>query len=483
MNKIISLILAIILGSPALGWSQEPIKPESPSLQQAVPNSIAEPVIASEPVKASEPEKLIQPYTRASQGNTGEPAASDISIRKGEVLTLAKCIEIALRQQPSMLASMYLVDASQSRIGEAVSGYLPQVNLSGSAGRSKTLPTVGSPLQFISNQYAGTAQLTQLIYDFGKTPNQISIAQFNRDASRSDLDATRAQTILNAKTAYYGLLKAQKNLDVARETVAQYVQHLDQAKGFFEVGVKPKFDVTKAEVDLSNSQLNLITADNAMKIARATLNNAMGLPDAPDYKVEDSMTFTKQNPALSQAIDAAVQNRPEMIATERRLKASEETVSLASKGFFPVISGNAAYNRVSFSDPSFKYAGWNAGFSVTIPVFNGFLTYHQIREAQANYNAAKANYDLLKQNIVLEVQQAYLNLMAAADKVPTSELAVRQATENLEIANGRYTFGVGNPIEVTDAQVLYTNARTTYIQALYDYNTAMASLEKSMGLK
>jgi outer membrane protein TolC len=172
-----------------------------------------------------------------------------------------------------------------------------------------------------------------------------------------------------------------------------------------------------------------------------------------------------------------------MIATERRLKASEETVSLAVKGFFPVISGNAAYSRTSFSDPSFRYNGWNAGVAVSIPVFNGFLTYHQIREAQANYNAAKANYDLLKQNIVLEVQQAYLNLLAAADKVPTSELAVRQATENLDIANGRYTAGVGNPIEVTDAEVLYTNARTTYIGALYDFNVAVANLEKSMGLK
>jgi outer membrane protein TolC len=236
-------------------------------------------------------------------------------------------------------------------------------------------------------------------------------------------------------------------------------------------------------VDLSNAQLSLITANNAQKIALATLNNAMGLPDAPDYRVEDIMPFTKQNITFSQAIEAAIQNRPEMIATEWRLKASEETVTLATKGFFPVISGNASYGKASFTDPSFKYSGWNAGVAVTIPIFNGFLTYHQIREAQANYDSAKANYDLLKQNIILEVQQAYLNLIAAADKVPTSELAVKQATENLEIANGRYTFGVGNPIEVTDAEVLYTNARTTYIQALYDYNVAIANLEKSMGLK
>ena len=421
-----------------------------------------------------------------------EPQPAGNLFRKDEVLTLSRCMEIALRQQPSMLASTYTVNASQSRVGEAQSGYFPQVSVSGGYNRIQPMPGSSNATTpgFVTttrvntfDQYSGTAALTQMIYDFGKTPTQVSIAQLNLVASRADLDATRAQTILAVKQAYFGLLKAQRNLEVAKETVSQYVQHLDQAKGFFEVGVKPKFDVTKAEVDLSNAQLNLITADNALKIARVTLNNAMGLSNPPEYRIEDSLSFIRKDLTLAKAIDTSMQNRPEVLATERRVKAAEENVSLATKGFFPVISGSAAYSRASVNEVNLKQDGWNAGVSISIPIFSGFLTYHQVKEADANYSAAKANFDLLKLNVVLEVQQAYLNLLAAADRIPTSELAQRQATENLEIASGRYGAGVGNPIEVTDAQVTYTNAKTTYTQALYDYNIAVANLDKSMGLK
>jgi|WetSurMetagenome_2_1015567.scaffolds.fasta_scaffold00736_6 outer membrane protein len=458
MNRLIILILTLILVSPIGVPAAEPVK--------SAPSANVSPINAPGAVKT--------------------PDGADMGIiKKGEKLTLGRCIEIALIRQPSMLASMYTVDSYQSRIGQAQSGYFPQVSLSGEYNRIKALASSTSSASTgkAYDQYVGTAALTQLIYDFGKTPTQVGIARLNLEASRSDLETTRATTIQTVKQSYYGLLKAQRNLEVAGENVRQYTHHLEQAKGFFEVGTKPKYDVTKAEVDLSNAKLNLITADNALRIAKVTLNNSMGLPEAADYLIEDSLGHIKKNLTLRQAIDTAMQNRPEIIATGHRVKASEENISLAQKGFFPVISGSAAYNRGSFNEMTFRNDGWNAGVAVSFPIFSGFLTHHQVKEAEATYNATKANYELLKQNVILEVEQAYLNLVAAEDRIPTSELAQRQATENLEIANGRYEAGVGNPIEVTDAQVSYSSAKTTYIQALYDYNVAIANLDKSMGLK
>ncbi|MBI5039191.1 MAG: TolC family protein, partial [Nitrospirae bacterium] len=94
-----------------------------------------------------------------------------------------------------------------------------------------------------------------------------------------------------------------------------------------------------------------------------------------------------------------------------------------------------------------------------------------------------ANEELLRQNVFLEVQQSFLNLKEAEERIPAAELTVKQAEENFEIANGRYTAGVGNPIEVTDAEVALSNARRDYIQALYDYKIAQASLGKAMGVR
>jgi TolC family type I secretion outer membrane protein len=423
-----------------------------------------------------------------------EPIKADGPIRMGDVLTLNRCLDIALQQQPALIASQFTIRAGESRVGEAQSAYYPQVNASGGYSRTKPISSGSNGSSSFSgvgssggsgsfDQYTGSATVSQTIFDFGKTPTQVRIQKLNLDASRSDFDATRAQTILSVKQAYYGVLQSQRNLEVAKETVAQFSQHLDQAKGFYEVGVKPKFDVTKADVDLSNARLNQITADNALRIARVTLNNTIGLPDAPEYSVEDSLAYTKRDITLSQAIETAFKNRPELQANDLRVKASEESIELAKKGYFPVVTGNAAYTRASTTEASFREEGWNAGVTVTFPIFSGFLTRHQVAESTALFNAARANYDVLRQNVILEVQQAALNLRAAADRIPTAELAAQQATENLEIANGRYAAGVGNPIEVTDAQVTYTNARTAYTQALYDYNVASANLDKATGVK
>ncbi len=437
---------------------------------------------------------LLLPIATAAQ----EPVKTAGPISTGDVLTLNRCVDIALQHQPAVTAAQYNIKASESRVGEAQSAYYPQISAQGEYNRIKPLSSstsslssnvvsagvgtgsVGSSQSF--DQYTASAILSQTIFDFGKTPTQVGIQKLNLDASRADFDTTRAQTILSVKQAFYGILQAQRNFDVAKETVAQFTQHLDQAKGFYEVGTHPKFDVTKAEVDLSNAKLTLITAGNALRIARVTLNNTMGMPDAPEYAVEDSLAYMKKEITMAQAIESALKSRPEIQATDLRVKASDESIKLARTGYFPVITANAAYNRES-GDTSFREEGWNAGVVITVPIFSGFLTHHQVQESIAIANAARANYAVLTQNVTLEVQQAFLNLRAAEERIPTAELGSQQAAENLEIANGRYAAGVGNPVEVTDAEVANTNAKTAYIQALYDYNVALANLDKAMGMR
>jgi outer membrane protein TolC len=414
------------------------------------------------------------------------PAAEDF-IRKGELLTLPRCIGIAVKRQPNIIAYQSAVSATQSRVGQAQANYYPQVALSGGysrispvGGRSTGTTTV-SGTGGAYNWYSSSASVTQNIYDFGKTSTQVAIQKLNVDASRSDLENITEQIVFNVKQAYYGVLQAQKNRAVAEEAVKQFQQHLDQAKGFYEVGTKSRFDVTKAEVDLSNARLNLIRADNTLKVAAVNLNNAMGLPGAPEYTIEDNLTFKKYETTLEAALSTAFKNRPDLQAITLRRKASEEAVSLAKTGYYPSLTGNAAYNWGAENFPLDH--GWNAGAALTVPLFSGFLTKQQVSEARANLNAAKANEDLVKQTIVLDVQQAYLNLKEAESRIPTAEITVKQATENLDIANGRYVAGVGSPIEVTDAQVVSINAKTTYIQALSDYKVAQASLEKAMGAR
>ena len=411
-------------------------------------------------------------------------AGAEEIIKKGESLNLERCIEIALKRQPAIIAAMNTANASQSRIGQAQANYYPQIDWTSSASRT----SVGQRRSFgfqtgsvIFNSYSTGATLNQNIYDFGKTAAQVKIQRLNYDSSLSDVENTSEQIILNVKQTYYGVLQAKRSRDVSAETVKQFEQHLEQAKGFYEVGTKPKFDVTKAEVDLSNSKLNMIRAENAVRIAVANLNNAMGVPDAPGYEVEDNLSFKKYEMKFDDAVSKAYQNRPDLKSIIVKKEAAESSVELAKKGYFPVLTGTAGYDYAGNTFPLER--GWNIGATFSFPVFNGFLTKYQVEEAKENLNVLRANEESLRQSVFLEVQQAYLNLKEAEDSIPTAELTVQQAQENFEIANGRYAAGVGNPIEVTDAEVLLANAKLSYIQALYNYKVSQSSLEKAMGIR
>lgn len=405
-------------------------------------------------------------------------AGADEVIKRGEMLNLQRCIGIAIKRHPNIIAAMSTVDVNRSRIGQAQANYYPQLNWS--SGYSKYSP-VSTTTNRSFDEYTSSATLKQNIYDFGKTATQVDIQRLNLDSSRLDLENTSEQLIINVKQAYYGLLQAKRNRDVALETVKQFEQHLEQARGFYEVGTKPKFDVTKAEVDRSNAKLNLIKAENALRIAKVNLNNTLGLPEAPEYEIEDNLLFKKYEIPLEGAIKRAYENRPDLKSIITKKNAAESSIELAKKGYYPTLSGNADYN---WSGETFPLNhGWDVGVTVTFPIFSGFLTKYQVNEARSNLNVLKANEEALRQGIFLEVQQAYLNLHEAEERISTAEITVRQAEENLELAKGRYAAGVGNPIEVTDAMVAYSNAKTAYIQALYDHKVAQASLEKAMGVK
>ena len=402
-------------------------------------------------------------------------AVAEGPVRKGEMLDLDRCIAIALSRHPDIQAAQGSLRAGDSRIGQARSGYYPQVN--GSVGYSRTDPTTRGAQVY--NSYSSRLYLSQNLYDFGKTATQVKIQEFNRDSSRSDLDSIRTEVIFGVKQAYFELLRAGRNRDVSRETVEQFRHHLEQAGAFFDVGLKPKFDVTKAEVDLSNAKLTLIKAENAFRLARVTLNNAMGMPEAPDYEVKDRLSSGRQDIDLEEAIRKAYERRPDLKAMALKRKSLEQSIELVRKDYYPSLTGSAGYGWGGGDFPLDR--GWSFGAEVSIPLFTGFSTQYEIAEAQANLDVLTANENLLRQAIDQDVRQAWLNMREAAERIVAAELTVRQAIENLELANGRYASGVGSPIEVTDALVAASNAKLSEISALYDYRIALAGLERAVG--
>ncbi len=279
------------------------------------------------------------------QANEKELTAAGTA-KPDQLLTLNQCIETALNKNPTILASMYGVDVNRSRVGEARYNYYPQLSASAAYTRidplSSQTSTFGSSAAY--DQYTSSITLNQNILDFGKTSQQVDISKYNLESARSDLNTTQDTIILSVKQSYYGVLKAKRDRDVAADVLKQFQLHLDQAKGFYDVGTKARIDVIKAEVDLSNAKLSLINAENALNIAWVTLNNVMGTPDAPEYAIEDNLSFQHYAITLEEAKARAFENRPDLKSIISKRQAAEANISYARSGYYPVLSGFASYN-------------------------------------------------------------------------------------------------------------------------------------------
>lgn len=421
---------------------------------------------------------VVMGFATFSFAMAGEPA-----IKTGESLNLERCIEIAFAQHPSIMSSRYTVRAKESQLGQAKAPYYPKVDTQAGFNRYFVEKNTLDPYFPVGlhNENIGSATLSQTIYDFGKTPTDVKTKAFDVESSRFDLEDVTTTIINNVKTSYYGVLKAKRSRDVNLEIVEQYRQHLSQAKVLFEAGKKPKYDVTKAELDLSNARLDLITAENDLKVAWVKLYNAIGVNITDQFTINDNLSFEEYAITLENALDRAYQNRPDLRSLAAQKSSAETSIDRAKRDFFPTISGNARYNFQGSQYPLGQI--WNAGVSMNMNIFEGMLTRNKIEESIARTKSVEAQIEVKKLDIFLDVKQSYLNLSKAKETISNTEIQIKQATENLELANLRYSAGLADPLEVTDATVGYSKAKLANISSLYDYKTAQANIERAMGNK
>ena len=411
------------------------------------------------------------------------PGGQDV-VQPGETLKLERCVAISLEHLPAFLAARSTAQAVESLVREAESAYYPQLSWDSSFGRTQVGPRTSLGIETPAvtfNSYSTAVSLSQYIFDFGRTPAQVRVQKLTHRASTSDVETAAQQAVFGVKQSYYGVLQAERNQGVAEEAVRQYQAHLDQAQGQYEVGLAPKYDVSKAAVDLGNAKVNLIKARNAVKLAKATLNNAMGVAGTVDYEIEDTLIFEASKITLEAALAQAYENRPDLASVEARRRAAEASITLARTGFYPSLAGSASYDYAGNRFPLAR--GWSLGLSLSVPLFNGFQTTAQVAAAKANLDVLRADEEGQRQTIRLAVEQAYWNLNQAEEVVPVAELNVTAAQENFDIANGSYQEGVGDPIQVADAAVALITAKLAYIQALVDCEVSRASLDLAMGLR
>lgn len=422
------------------------------------------------------------PPVAGSAGQAGGQAG-------GKMLTIDDAVRIALENQPRIKAAKEKVGAQQAVLGQQFSAYYPTVVFNNSYRTSNSSGGGDTIQDRDSERYSSQATFNMTLYNFGKREGAVESARGTLDATQYDYRATINDIVVAVKQAYYIYLQAQALLKVREETVRDRELLVRQARGFFEVGTKPKIDVARAESNLYNAQADLIAAQNAVKIAWTTLKNAMGMPDLPEQPLAEELLTSASPLSFEQAKQEAFASRPELRSLEAQRRAQDEKIAAARRGHLPDILFSANYGRTGSSPRGFTErhdtfpldVTWQAQLSLNIPIFDGFNTTYKVEEALRNYHVVRAQEETQKQQVALEVEQSYVNMVNARERIKATEAAERAAKENLDLANGRYQVGVGSIIEVADAETLYADAQTNRIRSVYDYKIAEAQLLRAIG--
>ena len=434
------------------------------------------------------------------------PPASDamnapaVTTPSAGVLRLADAIEIGLRNQPAVKQARAQTAAAQARADQASAPLLPQVTLVASyqrrygtafvpgAGGGTTTPG-GVPTNTTSTTnksgidvftFGGSA--TQLIWDFNQVRGRARAAdQLALSAEEQERVAAYATTA-NIRRNYFVAREQKALIKVAADTRDNVQRHLEQTRGFVKVGLQPDIALARAETDLANADVALVNAQNNYAVARTALASSMGDPTAAALEIADDEIDIVEGE--DQPIDALVAQamtaRPEVRALDRQSESLQLTIRSLRGGYGPSLSASAGASETGNALDRLGPA-WNVGVTLSWPVFQGGLTRAQVREAEANAQATLAQLDAERLQIRVDVQQAALSLRAAKVSQAATERAVVNAREQLRLAEGRFAQGVGNAIELGDAQVAMTSAESQLAQARFNLSTARANLLAALG--
>lgn len=403
------------------------------------------------------------------------------SVQKVPVLSIDDCIKMALENNPTIYSSIANAKIYKTKIGQAWANYFPKFGIGIGYTRNKYLPMFFTPSISKYNNYTmPTVDAEWLIFDFGKTKAQADIAKKTHQATEDSLQETVNATIFNVKNAFYTLLFTIQQEKVWQASVEQYEISLEQAKAYYDIGVKPKIDVYTAEYNLSNAKLGQIKAKNDIQLAYAELNNAMGLPEYANYELAEDLSLKKYNVNMENLISDALEVRPELQAAKKRAEAAKYMVTASHRAFLPDLKLSANFTQGGLTANSGEY-GYSLGGKLAYPLTNFALLKKQSDEAKATADKDVADYEVTRQKVYLDVKQAYIQLKNAKENVPVSKSALVQAQEQFNLARGRYKVGLGNVIELKDAETTYRNAQLNYYKSLLDYNISAANLERVVG--
>jgi outer membrane protein TolC len=342
----------------------------------------------------------------------------------------------------------------------------------------RTVSTTSNQNATSPNEFA-RGDLNWMLYDFGRTGASVDRADANAAIIRANASTTQEDVVFVATVAFYNVLRAEQTLEFQRENLRQQESLYRQASAFYEAGVRAKIDVVRAEANVYDARATLSQSENELRVARITLLQRIGVDGPAGFRLAGALPENTLPGTLQDWVAEAERNRPELRALVEKERAAAESLRLARAGYLPYLVGTAGYGYGAEEVPLQQ----NYGLSVTLnyPLFSGFLTREQAKEASATISSAQYEFIEAKRRVRLEVEVSAYGVQEAQERLSARKKQRDASEENLRLATARYEVGAGDIIEMTDAQAQMVRSETDTINTAFDFAVSHASLLRAMG--
>lgn len=443
------------------------------------------------------------------------------------IMTIDDCVDYAISHNPNLSVAQEQINAAKAGIGAARANYAPRLTARVNYNHNTNNGT--RIVNSHNNALGFNVGISEMIWDFGKTTARINMAKYDTLSAQYDYDYDLLNVIYDVRINYYKVLSALANLDIYEQNVRIQTLNYERTKAMFDEGLKSKIDVVNAEVNLADAKIQLVEGQNTLETNLIALKDSMFYQETPELIVKNTENFNflkadykkkiegvdnglkptafKKNEdgllmltsgiehrdiiqnfefkpmkmSRQNAVDKALEFRPDLKSNEMITKVQEEALKAIKRSYAPEITGDLTWgytkNESTYSSPL------QVGASIGLGSINPYQIHYQVKEGEAYLDIALHNLNIAKSSIYWEVQSNYVNMRQLERRIPLMNEKVKATLENFELADGRYSVGLNNYVELQDALANYNSSQLNFVEAVFQYNVARETLLKSMGIK
>jgi outer membrane protein len=399
-------------------------------------------------------------------------------------LSLKQAEQRAVDTHPRVRAGHYATLAAGEVVRQTRSSFFPTVLASFTGAQAQDgarIAAGGLNNPIILDRFAAGFSASQLVTDFGRTSTLVAGQALRTDAQAQDEVMQRADVLLEVDRAYFDALRARAVLKVARQTVATRQLVVDQVTALAASNLKSGLDVSFANVNLSQAQLLLAEAQGEVQASDASLSAALGSAEQASYELEEESLPAPPVADRAMLIAQALNMRPDVTSRRYAIEAASKFAAAERALWLPSVSfvsaaGFTPYHQIGLTD---RYAA--LGVNVTVPVTNGNL--YNARHAEATFRQQIEDQQLhdLENRVARDVTIAWLTVQTAYQRIDLTNQLLAQASDALDLAQGRYDLGLSSIVELTQAQLNKTQAELEQTTARYEYQSRNAVLRFQIG--